>query len=151
MTKRSTRLSVAVGFAVLLCHSLPSVIVAQDGQLDGSRWTLVAPSSTSLPKAQPPAAFNRTENIISPSGVASYLNDARPALLQTNKFFSSFLVSLLAANVMRTSQSTGYEFMKHLVSMPIRTALIHAKHALIGMHHDQQTAGPLPRCRHLMT
>ncbi|CAN0416063.1 unnamed protein product, partial [Ascophyllum nodosum] len=58
-----------------------------------SRWTLVAPSSTSLPNIEPPAAFSRSENIISPLGAASYLNDARPALLPTNKFFSSFLIN----------------------------------------------------------
>ena len=87
---RSAINSVPVGFVILLFHYSPSPIVARNEQLDGSRWKLVAPSSTSLPNIEPPTAFNRSENIISPS--ASYLNDARPALLPTNKFFSSFVV-----------------------------------------------------------
>ena len=85
--------SVAVGFVIIIFQYLPTPTVAQNEQLDESRWTLVAPSSTSLPNIEPPAAFSRSENIISPLGAASYLNDARPALLPTNKFFSSFLVS----------------------------------------------------------
>ncbi|CAM9397008.1 unnamed protein product, partial [Ascophyllum nodosum] len=67
------------------------LVVAQDEELNESRWTQVAPSDTSLPSVEPPPAFDLRENIISPFGTASYLNDARPALLQTNKFYSSFL------------------------------------------------------------
>ena len=100
----------AVRFVILLSQYLPIPAVAQNEILDGSRWKLVAPSSTSLPSIEPPGAFGRSENIISPLGAASYLNDARPALLPTNKFFSSFLVSPGCKR--HTNLPTAYEFVK---------------------------------------
>lgn len=62
-----------------------------------SRWTLVAPRSNTLPKGEPPASFDRRENIVSPLGVSRAL-DARPALLHTNKFYSNLLVRLCAVH-----------------------------------------------------
>lgn len=56
-----------------------------------SRWDLVAPEVLTLPHNQPPSSFNRRANNIEPSGVSDKL-DARPSRLQTNKFYSNFLV-----------------------------------------------------------
>lgn len=96
---------------VLLClTSSPSLmIVAQDDANSiSSRWTLVAPSSTSLPFDEPPSTFNRSANIISPVGAASFLGDARPALLQTNKFYSNFLVRALVSTVLLLSYLVAF-------------------------------------------
>lgn len=67
------------------------VLAMFTGTQGQSSWTLVAPRSNTLPKAAPPASFDRRENIVSPLGVSSAL-DARPALLHTNKFYSNLLV-----------------------------------------------------------
>ena len=57
-----------------------------------AQWSVVSPSTTALSDGEPPASFDRRENIIDPVGVSSALA-ASPALLQTNKFYSNFLVS----------------------------------------------------------
>lgn len=51
----------------------------------------VVPTDDALPTGIPPSFFNRRENVISPVGVSTSL-DIRPATLQTNKFYSNFLV-----------------------------------------------------------
>ena len=75
---------VGVGISGLLLAVAPIV--------EGSSWSLVAPRSNTLPSGEPPASFERRENIVSPLGVSSGL-DTRPALLHTNKFYSNLLVS----------------------------------------------------------
>ena len=76
---------VGIGIGVLLLAGSFSL-----GESD--KWDLVAPRSNTLPNGEPPASFDRRENIISPLGVSSGLDD-RPALLHTNKFYSNLLVS----------------------------------------------------------
>lgn len=55
-------------------------------------WLWVAPTNRALSRSDPPASFDRATHIISPVGVSDSLDD-RPALLQTNKFYSNFVVS----------------------------------------------------------
>ena len=56
-----------------------------------AQWSVVSPSTTALSDGEPPASFDRRENIIEPVGVSSALG-ASPALLQTNKFYSNYVV-----------------------------------------------------------
>lgn len=70
------------------------LLAMSSGARGQSDWSLVAPRSNTLPKGEPPASFDRRENIISPLGVSSSLN-ARPALLHTNKFYANLFVSYL--------------------------------------------------------
>ncbi|CBN76107.1 Endo-1,3-beta-glucanase, family GH81 [Ectocarpus siliculosus] len=67
------------------------LLAMSSGARGQSDWSLVAPRSNTLPKGEPPASFDRRENIISPLGVSSSL-DARPALLHTNKFYANLLL-----------------------------------------------------------
>lgn len=56
-------------------------------------WKVVLPSTTALPSTEPPSSFNRAANNILPAGTsADLLSEARPTRLQTNKFYSNFLV-----------------------------------------------------------
>lgn len=59
--------------------------------VQAQEWLWVAPTDNSLLRSSPPASFARSENIISPIGVSDSL-DVEPALLETNKFYSNFLV-----------------------------------------------------------
>lgn len=68
------------------------VLLAGSPSVQGANWSLVAPRSNTLPSGEPPSSFDRRENIVSPLGVSSGLNN-RPALLHTNKFYSNLLVS----------------------------------------------------------
>ncbi|CAM9159945.1 unnamed protein product [Ectocarpus fasciculatus] len=54
-------------------------------------WWRTSPRGDALPDGEPPASFDRRENIVFPAGVSSE-RDVRPALLQTNKFYSNFLL-----------------------------------------------------------
>ena len=62
-----------------------------------AQWSVVSPSTTALSDGEPPASFDRRENIIEPAGVSSALG-ASPALLQTNKFYSNFVVSAVQSS-----------------------------------------------------
>lgn len=91
---------------------LTLLAMASGVQAQGT-WTTVVPEATALSDGQPPSSFLETENTISPVGVSSAL-DARPALLQTNKFYAGFLVSRIvfekhstAACVHRCLQTDG--------------------------------------------
>ncbi|CAN0304217.1 unnamed protein product [Ascophyllum nodosum] len=59
--------------------------------LGQSKWQLVAPRAATLPSGEPPSSFARRDNIVSPVGVTDSLS-GRPALLQTNKFYSNFVL-----------------------------------------------------------
>ncbi|CAM9212408.1 unnamed protein product, partial [Ectocarpus sp. 12 AP-2014] len=54
-------------------------------------WLRTSPRGNALPDGEPPASFDRRENVVFPAGVSSE-RDVRPALLQTNKFYSNFLL-----------------------------------------------------------
>lgn len=60
---------------------------------DEQGWQLVVPSTTALPSIEPPSSFNRSANNILPMGTSKKLSEALPNRLQTNKFYSNFLVS----------------------------------------------------------
>lgn len=60
---------------------------------DEQGWQHVVPSTTALPSVEPPSSFNRSANNILPTGTTDELSDALPNRLQTNKFYSNFLVS----------------------------------------------------------
>lgn len=55
-------------------------------------WLRTAPRGNALPDDRPPASFEGRDNNIDPVGVSDALN-AEPALLHSNKFYSSFVVS----------------------------------------------------------
>ncbi|CAB1099554.1 unnamed protein product [Ectocarpus sp. CCAP 1310/34] len=55
-------------------------------------WLRTSPRGNALPDGEPPASFDRRENVVFPAGVSSE-RDVRPALLQTNKFYSNFLLN----------------------------------------------------------
>lgn len=75
----------ALGIAVPLATS------ADGAEEQG--WQLVVPSTTALPSIEPPSSFNRSVNNILPMGTSEELSEALPNRLQTNKFYSNFLVS----------------------------------------------------------
>ncbi|CAN0065398.1 unnamed protein product, partial [Ectocarpus sp. 6 AP-2014] len=54
-------------------------------------WLRTSPRGDALPDGEPPASFDRRENVVFPAGLSSE-RDVRPALLQTNKFYSNFLI-----------------------------------------------------------
>lgn len=84
-----TRMCARIGVGLGLMLAMPS------GCRGDTQWSLVAPRSNTLPHGEPPASFERRENVVSPLGVSSGL-DARPALLHTNKFYSNLLVRVRA-------------------------------------------------------
>lgn len=67
-----------------------ALLFARPGQ--AGKWLRTAPRGNALPDDKPPASFEGRDNNIHPVGVSDDL-DAQPALLQSNKFYSSFMVS----------------------------------------------------------
>lgn len=84
-----TSVAAAIGSAATLVACFAQTVNCADEQ----GWQLVVPSTTALPSVEPPASFNRSVNNIRPMGTSQELSEALPNRLQTNKFYSNFLVS----------------------------------------------------------
>eukprot|EP00903_Cladosiphon_okamuranus_P021661 g19915.t1 len=78
----------ALGSAATLEACFAQTVIGDDEQ----GWQLVVPSTTALPSIEPPASFNRSVNNIRPMGTSEELSGALPNRLQTNKFYSNFLI-----------------------------------------------------------
>ncbi|CAN0512188.1 unnamed protein product, partial [Ectocarpus sp. 12 AP-2014] len=68
------------------------IVHGYDDHRERPGWDLVVPSTSALPSISPPESFNRSVNNVLPLGTSVGLSEARPARLQTNKFYSNFLI-----------------------------------------------------------
>lgn len=94
----------AIAHTILLFAACFSWIAhGYDDDRERPGWDLVVPSTSALPSISPSESFNRSVNNVLPLGTSVGLSEAHPARLQTNKFYSNFLVSAAAAAVGRTS------------------------------------------------